>query len=168
MVTALAWPTAKSHTSRNRYSVSALLSTCVMLRRMAGPCRWRELELQVGKHASQLSEIFWEGVEAFLEARVFLLTSTLSSQYVQRKADNFSSAVAQKSGCLGNFIGFIDGTVLKIDRPTDNGLQNVVYIGHKRAHSLKFQAVTTRRRDVYTLLWARRGPPPRLDGLRTF
>ena len=106
VATALAWPTAKSHTSRNRYSVSALLSTCVMLRRMAGPFRWRELELQFGKHASQLSEIFWEGVEAFLEARVFLLTSTLSSQYVQREADIFSSAVAQNLDCLGNYIGF--------------------------------------------------------------
>ena len=33
--------------------------------------------------------------------------------------------------------------VLKIVRPTDNGLQNFVYNGHKRAHFLKFQAVTT-------------------------
>ena len=92
--------------------MSALSTTCVMLRRIAGLCLWRALELQFGKHASHLSEIFWEGVEAFLEGRVIFLTGSLSSQYIQRKADTFSRPVAQMSGCLGNCISFIDEKVL--------------------------------------------------------
>eukprot|EP00171_Calliarthron_tuberculosum_P004409 IDg4409t1 len=116
---------------KNRYSVSPLLAACVLLRRMATPCRWRDLELQFGKHASQLSEIFWEGIEAFLAARLYLLDSNLSAQYISSKAVLFSAAVADKSGCLTNCLGFIDGTVLKIARPSDNGLQNVVYNSHQ-------------------------------------
>ena len=143
VVAALGWPQTQTCTKRNRYSVSPILVACVILRRMASPCRWRDLEVQFGKHASQLCEIFWEGIEAFLLVRLFLLTSKLSATYIHQKASLFAASVAEKSGCLTNCIGFIDGTVLKIARPTDYGLQNVVYNGHKRAHALKFQALTT-------------------------
>lgn len=143
VVRALAWPEGQTHTNRNRYSVSPVLAACIFMRRMASPCRWRDLELQFGKHSSQLSEIFWEAVEAFLGSRLPLLTSNLSTRYIEEKAELFAAVVAEKSGCLTNCIGFIDGTVLKIARPTDHGLQNVAYNGHKRAHALKFQALTT-------------------------
>lgn len=53
----------------------------------------------------------------------------------------FASAVASKSGFLANFVGFINGPVRKIARPSKNAIQNVVINGHKRAHVLKLQAV---------------------------
>lgn len=40
---------------------------------------------------------------------------------------------------LDNCFGFLDGTVPPIARPGMN--QRVMYNGHKRVHSLKFQAV---------------------------
>ena len=40
---------------------------------------------------------------------------------------------------LGNCFGFIDGTVRGIARPQEN--QRVMYNGHKRIHSIKFQSV---------------------------
>lgn len=82
-------------------------------------------------------------MEAFLEARLYLLTSELNADYIAAKAPAFASAIHAKSNALDNCVGFIDGTVIKVARPGTNGLQNVVYNGHKRTHALKFQGLTT-------------------------
>ena len=81
------------------------------------------------------------GKEAFLLARWLLLKSKPSSRFINQKASLFAISVAAKSGYLTNCIGFIDGTVLKIARPTDYGLKT--YSGHKRARAQTFQALTT-------------------------
>lgn len=52
----------------------------------------------------------------------------------------YADAVAQKGAALTNCFGFIDGTVRPICRPTQ--YQKIVFNGHKRVHSLKFQSVT--------------------------
>lgn len=36
----------------------------------------------------------------------------------------------------------MDGTVIRIARPTHIGMQRAVYNGHKRCHALKFQIVS--------------------------
>ena len=59
----------------------------------------------------------------------------LSPQNLQRYADS----IAAKGAALQNCFGFVDGTVRPICRPKHN--QRVVYNGHKRVHSLKFQSV---------------------------
>ena len=51
----------------------------------------------------------------------------------------FSDAVAAKGAALHDCFGFIDGTVRPICRPGEQ--QRILYNGHKRLHSLKFQAV---------------------------
>lgn len=40
-------------------------------------------------------------------------------------------------------MGSIDGTVIGLSRPKINEKQRLLYNGHKRKHSLKFQAVTS-------------------------
>ena len=50
-----------------------------------------------------------------------------------------SDAVAVKGAALNNCFGFIDGTVRPICRPGEQ--QRILYNGHKRLHSIKFQAV---------------------------
>ena len=45
----------------------------------------------------------------------------------------------QHGAPLNNCFGFIDGIVRPIARPGTN--QRILYNGHKRVHSLKFQAV---------------------------
>lgn len=143
VMNATAWPTEKTLTSRNRYAVNPVLSTCILLRRLASPARWRDLEEMFGKHASQLSEIFWESVEHLLDAREQLLSSDMKAAYLVPRLERLAAAVYQKSGCLQNCVGFIDGTVLGIARPSANTLQIVAYNGHKRKHSLKYQALNT-------------------------
>lgn len=59
----------------------------------------------------------------------------LSSPLLQEYAD----AIHTKGSPLENCFGFIDGTMRSIARP--NQQQRIVYNGHKRVHSLKFQSV---------------------------
>ena len=65
LVPFIAWPEAKHRTKRNRYAVTPLLVTCVVLRRLASPTLWADLELLFGLLTSQLSEVFWKGCSIF-------------------------------------------------------------------------------------------------------
>ena len=51
----------------------------------------------------------------------------------------YSDAVAVKETVLQNCFSFIDSTICPICRPGEQ--QRILYNGHKRLHSLKFQAV---------------------------
>ena len=51
----------------------------------------------------------------------------------------YAESVARKGAALEDCFGFVDGTVGPICRPNKN--QRIVYNGHKRVHSLKFQSV---------------------------
>ena len=59
----------------------------------------------------------------------------LSPAQLQLCAD----VVSGKGEMLNNCVRFVDGTVIPICRP--NICQRMVYNGHKRVHSLKFQSV---------------------------
>jgi len=59
----------------------------------------------------------------------------LSPPMLQEYAD----VIHAKGAPLRNCFGFIDGTVRPISRPGQH--QRIVYNGHKRVHSLKFQSV---------------------------
>ena len=53
----------------------------------------------------------------------------------------YADAIHKKGAALNNCWGFVDGTVRPICRPLQN--QQIVYNGHKRVHSLKFQSIVT-------------------------
>ena len=55
----------------------------------------------------------------------------------------YADAVKDKTDGLHNCVGFIDGTVIGIARPTGYETQIVAYNGHKRKHSLKFQVANS-------------------------
>lgn len=144
MVTFLSWSLQKLRTSTSRYSVTPLLATCIILRRLCTPCRWSDLEMTFFKHASQLSEIFWDGIVSFVDDRKLLLSGPIPSSYISPKAADMALAIQQVTNALPNCIGFVDGSLYQISRPGGpNLLQNVCYNGHKRHHGIKFQAVVT-------------------------
>ena len=76
------------------------------------------MEFFFGKYGSQLSEIFWESIEHLLKTRVEFITGNICSQYLQSQAARFAEAIRDKSKGLENCIGFIDGTVIGIARPS--------------------------------------------------
>ena len=53
--------------------------------------------------------------------------------------ETFANAIFQKSGALQNCLGFVDGTVSPVSRPSRN--QRVLYNSRKKVHALKFQSV---------------------------
>ena len=53
--------------------------------------------------------------------------------------EEYAHAISNRGSPLKNCFGFIDGTVRPICRPGES--QRIVYNGHKRVHSLKFQSL---------------------------
>jgi len=53
----------------------------------------------------------------------------------------FCDAIHRKGAALDNCWGFVDGTVRPVCRP--KGMQRVLYNGHKKVHSIKFQSVAS-------------------------
>jgi len=51
----------------------------------------------------------------------------------------YAAAITSRGSPLDNCFGFIDGTVRPTARPEES--QRVVYNGHKRVHTLKFQSI---------------------------
>ena len=53
--------------------------------------------------------------------------------------EEYTAAISAKGSPLDHCFGFIDGTVRPIFRPSQH--LEIVYNGHKRVHSIKFQSV---------------------------
>ena len=142
-VSVVAWPAYRSSTTRNNYSTCPTLSTLILLRRLASPCRWSDLTYVFYKHPAQLSEIFWETLKRFWAVHKQTLTGPLSATFFEQRAHTYAAAVRRKCAVMDRCLGFIDGTVLGIARPVDYDVQHAAYNGHKRKHALKFQTLTT-------------------------
>lgn len=144
LVAHIGWPAYRTKTKRNGYRVDPFLATGVLLRRLATPDRWCDLELLFGKFSAQLAEIFREVLQCFVQRHDQLITAPMNHSFMSSRVPVYAQAIHSKIGCLRNCIGYIDGTVIRIARPGGpDMLQRVVYNGHKRVHALKFQAVTT-------------------------
>ena len=123
LVHILSWPENKTRTTRDGYSVPPILATCVILWRMSNTSPWRAGKALFGKHRSQLSEIFWEALSFFYEDRSSLIESPISKSYILDRAHMWADSVSRVSSTLVDCIGFVDGTVIQIARPTDNCMQ---------------------------------------------
>ena len=111
----------------------------MLLRRFAYPCRYSDLISRFGRPVPEIRMISNEVMEYIYNIHHHRLTTwndlLLNSVSLQAYAD----AVFLKGAPLENCFGFIDGTVRPISRPGEH--QRLVYNGHKRVHSLKFQSV---------------------------
>ncbi|OAD05736.1 hypothetical protein MUCCIDRAFT_79183 [Mucor lusitanicus CBS 277.49] len=56
----------------------------------------------------------------------------------------FAAAVDQAGALISNVIGFIDGTLQQVNRPsTDDAMQKALYNGWKHLHAIQYQAIVT-------------------------
>jgi hypothetical protein len=132
-------PNGNVRTERRRYSATIVEATCILLRRLATPCRWVDMTTEFGRHPSNLSEIFYCALDNFYD-KFRSLTEGWPDEFVRGRADVYARAISERGASLPRTIGFIDGTTLTIARPS--GLrQRATYSGHKRRNCLKFQAV---------------------------
>ena len=86
------------NTRRSAFKCGAVTATCILLRRLAYPCRWVDLELTFGMHSSALSEIFWEAIESLYTKRSHLL-ATFRTDLLQERAVQYA-AVIEARGTL--------------------------------------------------------------------
>ena len=118
---------------------SGIEGICLLLRRLAYPCRYSDLIPRFGRAEPEISMItkkmtdfvFDEHSHRVLQWNHFLLSPP--------KLQGYADAISERGAALDNCFGFIDGTVRPICKPATH--QRVVYNGHKRIHALKFQAV---------------------------
>lgn len=121
-----------------RVPVPAEEAFCVLLRRLSYPCRYKDIALEFGRARPVLCSIF-NTVLLFMFARVEVKMQ-FDESTINRSMVECARAIHDKVGYIDKCIGFIDGRVRRICRPTK--FQRVVYSGHKRVHCIKFQSIT--------------------------
>jgi len=124
-----------------RYRVDATECLAIVLRRLASPARWADLEVMFGRCRSSLREIFCRTVDRLMTKWGHLLTRW-RGEFMAERAAVYAGAVRRRGAPLQTCVGFIDGSAIHVARP-GGGLQRACYSGHKRRHVLKFQSVTT-------------------------
>ena len=112
---------------------------CLLLRRLAYPCKYSDLIHRFGRPVPEICMITNHVMETVYSLHHHRLTAwnhtLMSPPLLQTDAD----AIRMKGSALPNCFGFIDSTVRPICRPQEN--QRIVFNGHKRVHGLKYQSV---------------------------
>ena len=124
---------------KNGTKATAIEGLCILLRRLAYPCRYSDLIPRFGRSKPELCLISNEVMRFIARTHGYLLTSFDQEWLRPNKLQEYARRVHEKSDALRNCWGFVDGTVRAICRPEKN--QRVVYNGHKRVHALKYQSV---------------------------
>ena len=112
---------------------------CILLKRLAYPCRYTDMVPRFGRNPTELCLIFNTMIDFIYDNHNHRLRSWDQFFLQPNQLYSYAEAVHRLGAPLGNCFGFIDGTVRGIARPQEN--QRVMYNGHKRIHSIKFQSV---------------------------
>ena len=113
---------------------------CILLKRVAYPCRLSDLIPRFGRPVSVLSLISNNVIDYIYDLHRHRITQwnrdILNPEALQR----YAYVISRKGAPLDKCFGFIDGTVRPTSRPNER--QRIVYNGHKRVHALKFQSLS--------------------------
>ena len=126
-------------TCQQRSVCDSMEGLCMLLKRVAYPCRYSDMIPRFGRPVSVMSLVTNQVMNYLFDIHGHRITQwnqdILSPPTLQR----YALAISQKGAALDNCFGFIDGTVRPISRPGEH--QRLVYNGHKRVHALKFQSL---------------------------
>lgn len=125
----------------NRGRIPSIEGVCIVLRRLAYPCRYIELVQMFGRSESMLSRITSTVLRWICDRWMDTLFHWDHARLTPAKLEEFARAVKDAGSLLPGVIGFIDGTVRPIARPIEG--QELDYNGHHRVHAMKYQAVTS-------------------------
>lgn len=115
---------------------------CILLKRLAYPCRYTDMVPRFGRNPTELCLIFNEVLDFIYTSHRHRLQNWDRNPFLQPdQLHRYADAIHQQGTPLNNCFGFVDGTVRGIARPKYN--QRVMYNGYKRVHSIKFQSVVT-------------------------
>lgn len=124
---------------KNRTKCSGVEAFCIFLKRFAYPCRYGDMIQRFGRSVSESCLISNYIVDHVYNNLGHKLTNLNQPWLSPIKLQEYATAIHQKGAPLQNCWEFIDGTVRPICRLGEH--QRIVYNGHKRVHSLKFQSV---------------------------
>lgn len=120
---------------------SGLEGLCIVLKRLAFPCRYTDLVSRFGRNPTEICLIFNEVLDRIYTNHRHRLEDWQQPLLSQQKLQDYATAIHQRGAPLTNCFGFVDGTLRPLSRPSDN--QRLLYNGHKRVHGIKFQSVVT-------------------------
>ena len=123
----------------NRVNVPQVEALCVLLKRLAYPCRYSDMLPIFGRNVPQLSIVTNTLLNYLFERWGSLLSDFNQPWLNSHSLQSYARAVSDKGAALDNCWGFVDGTVRPCCRPNQD--QRLLYNGHKRVHAIKFQSV---------------------------
>lgn len=122
---------------RHGYVAGRDEAMCILLRRLAAPCRWADLEPEFGRSSSFLCAIFLHMIE-WVDER-YAARMRLNPIALGPRIRAYADAVWRARAPLKTCFGFIEGTAMQVCRPCR--YRREAYSGQKRCHCLKFQSV---------------------------
>lgn len=120
---------------------SGIEGLCLLLKRLTYPCRYYDMIHRFARPVPELCMLSNVVLDWIYENHGHHLTEWNQPFLSPIALEQYSQAISRMGSPLTNCFGFVDGTVRPISRPEEN--QCIVYNGHKRVHSLKFQSVAT-------------------------
>ena len=128
-------------TCYNGSKVGGIEGLCIFLKRFCYPCRYSDMIPRFARPVPQLCMVS-NTVMNFIHENFHHLLETFNQPWLsQIELVNLAGAIHARGAPLQNCWGFVDGTVRPVCRPHDH--QRILYNGHKRVHSIKFQSVVT-------------------------
>ena len=122
-----------------RTTCSGMEALCILLKRLAYPCRYTDMVTRFGRNPTELCLIFNTLLQFLYTTHSHRLQSWEQPFLSPESLTTYAESIHAHGAPLQNCFGFIDGTVRRIARPKQN--QRTMYNGHKRVHAMKFQSV---------------------------
>ena len=112
---------------------------CMLLKRLAYPCRYGDLIYRFGRPVPVFSMATNHVLDFIYITHNHLITQWNHTLMNPRALEVYAETIHRKGAALENCFGFVDGTVRPIARPDEP--QRIMYNGHKRVHAIKFQSL---------------------------
>ena len=119
----------------NRCVEDGIQSLCIFVARLAYPNRLSHLEHLFNRPQTTISLII-QAVLDFIYDNFHQKINVWNRPSLTNRFQQFADAVHRKGAPLRNCVGFVDGTVRPLCRPTY--FQRACYSGHKKVHAIKF------------------------------
>jgi hypothetical protein len=130
--------------TRRCIRVDAWCALGIVLRRLALPGPWTVHEEFFGRRTRSLNDIFGQVVTFIFKKCQLRLQRPSRSFLTFERLMTYAEAIHAKGGLYQRVVGFIDGTVYQICRPSgDPEWQRSLYSGHKKYHGFKWQGINT-------------------------
>ncbi len=122
-----------------RTTCTGLEGLCILLKRLAYPCRFTDMVGMFGRNPTEICLIFNTVLNFVYNTHHHRLESWEQPFLSPESLAGYADSIHTHGSPLQNCFGFVDGTVRRIARPNKN--QRTMYNGHKRVHAMKFQSV---------------------------